>query len=408
MTSAFTTRAAAGISRALATALLLALAPTQAAAQDAEVISERGRPAHRASIPQSAGRHMYQDNVFRTAEQSISDIVSTLSGSASVRGQMKRLEVTATGTADWMHFDTLVKERGANAGASLRADLLLNRVAPYVSTSYRNSRRRTNPEIDVRPRITESTLEVGGVFRMGGKTDLDLSAEHRIEAYDSVVVDDVNLRDALNTASNQLALSLRHSVTPLTRITVTGEAQRRDYHTSSYRSADNVRLTTGFESQGRIRGHALAGIQVIKPHDPSLSQLRGLFISVGTSATVGDRLQIGVEADRGGAPSYRTGFAYYDSMGYGGSIAYAMRRSLKLSATATRRLADYRAAIGTSESAAQQAGVEKETRYASGISYLFGGSLAMNCSGAYTKRTAISDTRAFDGLSLSVGVSHAF
>lgn len=408
MTAVFATRAATGLVRALAAALLLALTPTLAAAQNGEALGETGQSGAPGVNSTISWETDYQDNVFRTAEHSVSDIVSTLSASAGAHGQVKRLEVRATGAAEWVHFDTFVKERGANAGTSIRANLLFNRVAPYLSTSYRNSRRRTNPEIDIRPRIIETTFAAGSVFRVGGKTLLDLSAEHRIEAYDGIVDDGVNLSDALNTASNQVTVSLRHGITPLTRVTVTGQAQRREYDTSSYRSADHVRLMTGFESQGRIRGHALAGIQVVKPHDPGLPEMRGPFMSVGTSAMVGDRLQIGLNADRGAAPSYRASFAYYDSQGYGGSIAYAMGPSLRLSAMAHRRLADYRDAIGTSESAAEHAGVEKETRYSSGVSYQLGQALAINFAGAYTERSAIPVTRRFDHLSFTVGVSHVF
>src|SRR6185503_4671680 len=227
MTSAFAARAATVLSRALAAALLLALTPTPAAAQDAEVFPDSGQAGGPGVNSMIGWETEYQDNVFRSAVHPISDIVSTLSGSAGARGQVKRLEVIATGIAEWVHFDTLAKERGANAETSLRANLLFNRAAPYVSTSYRNSRNRTNPEVDLRPRITESTFAAGSVFRLGGKTALDMSAEHRIETYASIVVDDVNLSEALNTSSNEVALSLRHGVTPLTRITVTGELQRR-------------------------------------------------------------------------------------------------------------------------------------------------------------------------------------
>ena len=161
----------------------------------------------------------------------------------------------------------------------------------------------------------------------------------------------------------------------MTRIT-SPRGQRRDYHTSSYRSADNVRLTTG-SSPGPHPGHALAGIQVIKRTTQVCRSCRTLHL--GRASQLGDRLQIGVEADEeallltGPASRIRLdGVRRLDRV--------CDATFFKLSATATRRLADYRAAIGTSESAAQQAGVEKETRYASGIRYLFGGSLAMNCS----------------------------
>jgi hypothetical protein len=392
------------IVRALTMSLLLALTSTQAAAQGD--VATDNTPQN--GINSTLGwQTEYQDNVFRTAEQSVSDIVSTLSTAVSARGRMKALALTASGEAEWMHFDTLVKQRGANGATSVKLDFLLNRLAPYMTATYRNTRRRVNPEIDIRPRVTGTTFGLGSVLRMGGKTDLDFSAEHRTEAYDRVFVDDVNLRNALTQTSNQFRVSLRHTVTPLTRVSVTSDISRHEFDTS-YRTTDQIRLTAGFESDGRVRGYVRAGMQMINPRDPSLKPQQGLVVSVGTTATVHDSLQVGVTAERDVAPSYRDGIAYYDSTVLGGSITYAMLRSVRLGVGAHRRVADYKAGIGISALAAELAGIDRETQYQSVIRYLIGESLAIDVSGAYADRTSISALRRFDSATFTVGVSHAF
>ncbi len=409
MTSAFASRAAIGLVQVLTAALVLALMPAQAAAQ-ASNFDAGGNPqiGPLGVNPRIAWRSEYDDNVFRSAARPMADMISILGASTDARARVRRIGLTANGTADYVHYSRLHSERGANADAGLRADLLFNRFAPYMSASYSNSRQRGSQEIDTRPRSQQSTFAVGGIIHLGVKTAIDLSVKRSRTNYeDNATIDGVNLSDALNRESNQASISIRREVTTLTRLTVSGEMNRDQFSVSPYRDADNIRLTSGFESDGVIRGHARAGVQVRTPHDPSIAKVRGFFLSVGTAATVRDRLEIGLNADRDLMPSYRSQIAYYDSYGYEGTISYALRRSLRLSALFGRRHIDYRSGIGL-PSATDLAGVDIQTRYGSGIGYQVGQSMSIDFSGTYVERTSPLLSRGFDGLNLRAGITHAF
>jgi Putative beta-barrel porin 2 len=398
---------ATGILRVLTVALVLAFASVHAAAQGRDIDLGGDVPLDPPGLTTRIGWQTgYEDNVFRSAERPVSDIVSTLSAGTELRGRLRRVGLSTSGSADWVHFDKLVSQRGADLGAALRLDFLFNRIVPYVSGSYRNTRQRLNPEIDIRPRIEQSNVVVGSIFRIGGTTAVDVSARHAKEGYDrSAALDGVSLGAALNRASDSVTLSFLEQVTPLTRLIVAGEMNRDRFNVSSNRSADNVLLTTGFESDGRLNGSARVGVRILKPHDPSLPESRGLFMSLGTSATVLDRVQIGLIAERDVVPSYMANVDYYGSYNYSASVTYAMRRSLRLSAQAGQRLADYRARGGPPASAE---GVDHETRYGSGINFRLGESMGVDFSGAYTERTSISASRRFDGLSVRAGVNYDF
>ena len=113
------------------------------------------------------------------------------------------------------------------------------------------------------------------------------------------------------------------AVTPLTRIIVSAEQQQDRFTDAPFRGADNLRVMAGFESGGRLSGRVRAGMRVNRPHDARLPESRGFLVGVGTTLTVRDRLQIGIDANRDLAPSYRTDIAYYESFSYSGSISYA-------------------------------------------------------------------------------------
>ncbi|RPI57373.1 MAG: hypothetical protein EHM55_02115 [Acidobacteria bacterium] len=409
MNRSFVMRAGPGIFAVLTIAAVLALTPAPAAAQGDESDSETGTaPVRPLTVRPTIGWETgYDDNVFRRAEAPTSDFVSIFSSQAAVRGRMRRLALTGSGSADWVHYASIVSERGANIGSTVRLDFLFNRLVPYVSTNYGNSRTRVNSEIDVRPRIEQSAVTVGGVLHMGAKTSLDFSAQRASVSFDETVADGVLLREALDRKVDRMALSLLQQITPLTRISISAERSRDRFEGNTFRAADNLQVTAGFESGGRIRGRARAGVQIHKPVDPTLPESRAFILGVGTSMTLRDRAQIGIDADRSLVPSYRTDVAYYESYGFVGSFSYAVRQALRFRVMAGRRIFDYRQGSGDAVALAL-AGLETESTYGSGVSYRLGDSMTIDAFGTYVERVSPSAARGFDGMRLTAGISHAF
>ena len=408
MTAANAGRASVCIVRALMVVLVLTAASTQARAQDGAETSEGLHLGSLNLSPVVRWRSEYDDNIFHNA-QPVSDTVSTLEGDTKLRGQVRRVGLTASGSAAWVHYNKLSYLGGTNLGGSLKLDFLFNRVVPYVSTSYSSSDRRQNPEIDTLPRFKTSSLAAGSVIRFGGKTTMDLSASRTNHDYASIEeFDGVGPYTTLNRESQHLALSFAQEVTTLTRLTVTGEMRQDRFDSSVNRDADYTRLTAGFESDGVVKGYARAGTRLYKPHDQDLPDSRGLFVQVGTSTTLFDKLGIRINADRDVAPSYRTEASYYESYGYGVTASYAVRRPLKISMNVGRRFADYSYADTYSPSASAPLGMEFYKTYGSDVSYQVGTALTIHVSGTYQERESSQASRQFEGVTLLAGVSHAF
>jgi hypothetical protein len=404
MTSSFTARA---IARVLPLVFAVAaLGPATVGAQTAEGTAGAVHLGPVDLTPRIGWRAEYDDNVFRSSEK-ISDMVSRLGGSTEVRTRMRRLGITGNYSAQWVHYATLVSERGANLVSSTKVDFAFNRFIPYVSTAYDNSRDRIYTEIDTRPRTERLTLGFGGVVRLGGKTGVDISARRTNSSFDgTAVADGVNLGTALNRSTESVSLSLIQDVTPLTHLTFGGEIQREIFDAASFRSADESRIGVGFQSDGRIKGSARAGLRLHRPHDPALPESRGIFVSVATTMMIAERLNIGIGAQSDLAPSYRPGIAYFDSSSFDFSLSYAVHRSLRLSGTAGMIRSDYTDAPFVAFDG--RLGVDTEMKYGSGISYLVGETMSIDFSGEYVKRTAPLVFRRFDGVVIRAGVSHAF
>lgn len=409
MTSALRTCSAIRILQVVTFSVVMLVMPAHTFAQQSEIDPPGNLLAGPLGVvPRIQWQTEYDDNLYRS-NVPISDIVSTIGGGTDVRARMRHVGLSLSGTADWVHYRRLTTERGANADGTVRLDFLFNRVSPYLTTSYRNTRNRLNLEIDTRPRTQQSTVGFGSIVRLGGKAALDVSASRARIAYGRrLEADGVVLGDALNRVSDQLAVKLLQQVTPLTSIYVAGELSRFDFDVASTRNADTLRVLAGFESTGVINGYARAGIRILKPQDSGLPESRGTYLSVGTTATVRDRVQIGIDAQRDVAPSYRRGVAYYEFYGYGGSITCAVARFLTMSMVVSQRVSDYRTGPGNAGLASHHLDTDRETRYGPAIRYQIGQSVAIDVSGNYAERTSTLASRQFDGRSLRVGVSHAF
>ena len=359
--------------------------------------------------PQNGWNAEYEDNVYRSADEPISDIVSTLSADSNFRMKLRHLGLTASAGAEWVHFTNLVEERGVNGGTSLKLDFTLNRLAPYAGGSYENTRDRRNSEIDTRPRTKHLNLTLGTALRVSLKTMLDVSMTRTAIAYEATdVEDEVNLSQALNRVTDQYVLTLLQEITPLTHLTLTGEMQRDVFDSSSYKNADEMRLSAGFQSDGLFKGHARVGIRTQKPHDPWIPEFRGLFVSVATGTTLLDRIQLGVTAATDTEPSYRRGVAYYDAYNYGASIVYVMRPSVRLLARANQYYADYRDGLASLSPSVEAFGIERETRFESGVRFGLGQSMSIDFVGSYNERAADVASNRFESLAFRAGVSHAF
>lgn len=409
MTSRFlSARASRSVLTASVFALALAASPLPASAQGENPEASAPHIGPLVVRPAINWQTEYNDNVFRTS-QPVADVVSTIGGSADLRGQMRRIALTASGSADWVHYSKYASERGANISTSLRVDVNSARFVPYVSTSYGSSRSRINLEIDTRPRIEQMEAGVGGIVRFASKTSLDFSARRTRVAYDRrYATEDGPIYQALNRASDHFTLSLLQQVTPLTRLVFTGEIDRAHFNTSTFRNSEDRRVTAGFESDGRIKGHVLAGMRFLKFQQMAPMESRGMFVAVGTNITVVDRLQVTIDAQRDVEPSYRSGVAYYEAYGYGTSIAYAIRRAVRFSVSTSRRFSDYRDPDLTGLQSLERAGTDVEMRYGPGVSFRIGDRMGIDFTGTYVERRSFLEARRFEGWSLTAGVRHGF
>ena len=133
------------------------------------------------------------------------------------------------------------------AAVSTRFEMRGARVTPWLTGSLIAGRQRLGYEIDLRYRGTTRQFGGGVDVRVAGRTRVGLSAG-RI-TYDHEPADFLgsNLREVLDRRSGSFGLQLRHALTPLTTLVVSGERARERFEFTPARNANSSRIDAGFD-----------------------------------------------------------------------------------------------------------------------------------------------------------------
>jgi hypothetical protein len=312
---------------------------------------DRSDPANRASVrlgPVALAPALTlitgsDSNVFNAATGPQQDVVATASGSAPFWIRLGRVRLSGTAGAEYLYFRRYAAERGFNGNGTLRFDLPLNRLTPYVEGSYRTSKQRQGFEIDVRARRIETGARAGATARFGARTAVDVSAQR----LDSGFADDPSFRGvpldpSLASKSDVFNASLLRDVTPVTQVIASGEWRRDRFDQASFRNAESQRVTIGFQSDARVNGRALVGYRRFQPGRGDIPEFRGVVASADVGFVFFRRTKVGAVVDRDVAYSYSVGQPYYLLTSWGAVLTHALSSNLAIAGRIGRQRLNYR------------------------------------------------------------------
>ncbi len=259
-------------------------------------------------------------NVFNNPTAK-ADVTSTLLPHADVWVPFgQRALITASGTVELAYYQTFASERAVNPDARVRGDLRVNRVTLYAASSYSNSRRRPNLEIDARARHQQRAVDAGLDAQLTERLSIDLGASQAQVAFEEgAIFEDTSLRDTLNRRVRSGWTSARYKITPLTRVTVRGQLTEERFPFSPIRDADSVSVAPAVEFQPRalISGSASVGVRRFQPKDSRLPDFTGVVASANLSYAFRGATRFRFTALRDLAYSYSAAEPYYAIGGYG-------------------------------------------------------------------------------------------
>jgi hypothetical protein len=324
-------------------------------------------------------------NVFNEESDPKSDFTMTISPAADVVFKVRRLRVTYDQQVDYVYFDHYASERGTNLSSSVRTDLDLGVLQPFVSVAGVNTKDRFGNEIDARARRRERTYSAGVGLKLFSRTTAHFAAKNATTQFDEdATFRGTNLADSLNDQVDILEAGVGFTLTPLTSFSMNVTHERQRFDTASERDSDTLRVmpTFTFSPLGLINGSASIGYRRFSPRSPLTPAFSGLVALVAAGVTVYDRHRFDVIFNRDLTYSYDRETPYY--IGTAGSLTwtYVVFGPVDVKLTAGHNTLNYRGPGGAA------VGDDRFASYGAGAGYRLRRTLRFGIQGEWSHRNS--------------------
>ncbi len=348
----------------------------------------------------------WDTNVFNAVDEPQRDFTFTLSPQVDWWFRAGRARLHGTNVVDAVYFASFPGERSINQGHQLTFEYPLNRIRPYAGASYLDTRDRPGFEIDARAAHTERGARAGADVRISGKTTLDIGGRFTDYAFDGdAEFLGSNLAQVLNRQAAYGTASIRYKLTPLTTLTLAGEAGREEFDEAPNRDNRSFRVMPGveFDQFALLKGRASVGFRRLDMVSPEIEDFAGIVANVDLSYVLMGRTRFSVGVDRDVAFSFEELQPYYVLTGVSGLVRQSLARGWDVEVRASRQRLAYRSV------SADAGRVDHVDVFGGGVGYrLSGGSRA----GAFIERVRRQSpryvTRDYEGLRGGLTMSYAF
>ncbi len=317
----------------LAAAVIVAV-PVRATAQSTEPPDESMLVGPVAFVPVLELRSLgYDSNVFNEDVNPRGDVSGSFVPSADYHLRMGRARLVGRTTVAFVYFQQFSGQRSIDVAQDVKFAVPMNRLTPYISGTFLNTKQRPGLDIDLRARRIVIDLLAGLDLRLGGKTTLGGSVSAAKESFaEQTIVEGVSLREQLTRRTETGVVQLTHALTPLTTISVAVEAERQTFSYDPSRDSTSFRIAprVEFKPSALIHGSATVGYRSVMPSTPIVEPFSGLVAGVDLAYIFRGTTRIAVSGERDLVYSYRPAYP----------VLRADRRDAVAPAAVVRRVGD--------------------------------------------------------------------
>jgi hypothetical protein len=393
------------------TGLLVVLTATQATAQEVDPAdSARFRFGIFRFTPSISLKNLGVDtNVFNEFENPKRDNTAAFGPQMDFWMHLGRSRVIGIATAEYLYFKQYDDQRAWNTTDSMRWEVPLARITPYVSGTYANTKSRPGFEIDARARQQNQGVELGSEVRLSGKTSVRLSGEQTRLTYDpDETFSGVDLATALNRRTNVENLELRYKLTTLTTFVLTGEALQDRFLGDDLRNSNSVRALTGFEMKpgALVSGGVAVGVRKFAPLRPTVQPYQGIVAKVDAKYAV-RATKFDLKVNRDIEFSYQPAQPYYTLTDTRLDITQRITYTWDVVVRGGRQLLDYKRVVSPLDQVSLPATRDRVQQYGGGIGYRVGRTMRLGLDGVYFRRLSSDiETRDYKGARFGASFSY--
>ncbi len=337
------------------------------------------------------------NNVFNAPVDPKQDATAAVGPTVNLWLRMGRGRLAGTVGGQYLYFKTYGNQRSWNTADTLRFDIPLGRLQPYVSGGYTSNRDRPGFEIDSRVRQKLKQWSAGSAVRLGSKTSLTLSGGQAYVEFDnSLEYFGVDVGASLNRRTDNEKVEFREALTPLTTWVVNAEAIQDRFDSGISRNSDSIRVTTGFELKpaALINGTVLVGFRRMNVLAEGAPDYQGLVASAQAGFVAG-RNKVTLTEQRDVAFSYDVNYPFFVQTSTTGQVTRRLGRSWDVVGRAGLHHLSYTDVASSGTGGA----TDRVVQYGSGLGYIVGRTVRIGLNVDYFKRTTESTaSQPYEGL----------
>jgi hypothetical protein len=242
-------------------------------------------------------------NVYNNSddEQRQSDITAAASPIVEAWYRTPRLRLSGRSEVNMFYYRELTPLRAVDRDHSGRAEVVLDRVMPWVSGALATTRHRQNLEIDAFTQRRNDDLRAGADVRLTRKTSVGIyGGQSHVEFEPDALFRGTDLARSLNHKGTFEGLAVRYAATPLTTFAVNVDQGRDRFAFSPERNSDNFRVAPSveFKPLALISGRAAIGFHRVSFRQSGQPDYKSTAASIDLQYTLRSRTQFSIRAQR--------------------------------------------------------------------------------------------------------------
>jgi hypothetical protein len=381
--------------RALACCLVLSATVT-ASAQDLPNPEELGRyrlgPVRFTPVV-TISQLGVDTNVFNEPDDPKQDFTAAFGPKVEFWMRAGRGLISGESGLEYFYFQSYDSQRSFGTLQRVRLDVRAGRLTPFGELNYLNTRQRPGYEIDARARRSQLAGLGGTDLRLGGRSVVRASVEresYRFESDDSFI--EADLSEELDRDSVTAALAWRHQLTPLTTFIVAGERQWDRFVYSTFRDADGVKVTPGFEFKpfALIDGSAFVGYRWFETLASDVPDYSGVAASADLGYSLHATRIVG-RIQRDVTYSFDEIQPYYVLTDLSLTVTQRITQQWDVRGSVMKGTLDYEAVAVTTEN------VDHVRQYGIGVGYRLGETARFGVDANHVTRDSDQPGRSYDG-----------
>lgn len=348
-------------------------------------------------------------NVFNETENPKRDFTATFRPTLDALVRLNIVRLVLQGSLDAVYFHKYEDERALNRGGSIRTELRLSRIVPYVSASGRAARERPNNEVDLRAQRDSTTYSAGATVLLFSRTAAVFNVQRQQLAYDpGQQFAGEDLATQFNNRRVSYDAGVRIALTALTTMSVTGGREEMRFALSPERDSDSTRagVTFDFDPLAIITGSASIGYRHFDPSDASLREYGGPVSQVSIRYSYLDRTTIAFRYGRDVEYSIEEAQPYYLLNAANVTLTQRIGGPIDVQGILGREARHYRGRVGFDLPSDHE--TDTTDTAAVGLGYRFGDSSRVGVTYEFTRRDALDTGRSYDRRRLYSSLSYGF